>query len=399
MFSRNNPRQLYLVLESMRSAALGTILPVFALYYRSFDISLFQIAMLAAIFEATILVWEVPSGIWADRISRRSAVIFSEICLTVGGLLFVGLPGLWFFIIAEIMQGMGEAFGSGSLEAWVVDELQIGEKRRETESLFALALRWKTIAMLAGAVLGGVLGAGNLRWVWAPFAGLHICGLFLSLNMKEVHFDNLIPTVEKAKTRQIIASGVKRLRQSAVLKILVGFGFVCAFAEEGIDEFWQVHLHETVHVPIVWFGMLVAVPALLIFLFAPRVIGFMGRRLPSALSILIFQVGLVAGVFGFAVFRSLPVIFCLGAVFVLVDLKKPLVSAWANEQIATEHRASMLSFLNMVSSAGEAGAGLAFGYLAMLLGLHYVFILAGCVSLIAVFMLFAGDGATNEKPG
>lgn len=396
MLLRYNPRRFYLVLESVRSAALGTVLPIFALYYRHFEISLFQIAVLAAIFEVTILLWEVPSGVWADRFSRRSAIIISECGLAIGGLLLVGLPGLWVFVVAEMILGIGEAFGSGSVEAWVVDELQIGDDRRATESLFAAALRWKTIAMLGGAVFAGVVGAANLRWVWVPFAILHVGGLVLSLSIHEARPGNRGLSPDKPRTRQIVTSGVNRLRQSIVLKILIGFGLVCAFAEEGIDQFWQVQANESLHIPVLWFGILVAIPSLFIFLFAPRVITSMGRRLPPIISISIFQAGLAAGVFGFAMFGPLPAVFCLGAVFVFVDLKKPVISAWANEQIVSEHRAAMLSFLNMVSSAGEVAASLAFGYLAGLLGLGAVFILAGCVSLAAMFLLYIRRGATGK---
>jgi DHA3 family tetracycline resistance protein-like MFS transporter len=394
----HNPRGSYIILESLRAAALGTILPVFALYYRHFEISLLQIAVLAAVFEATILLFEVPSGIWADRFSRRSAIIVSEVFLTIGGVIFVGWPGLWFFIIGEIMQGIGEACGSGSLEAWVVDELQIGDQRAACESLFASALRWKTIAMLGGAFLAGFWGAASLRWAWLPFVILHAGGACLSLSIRETRFPGGEVASAQSQTCRIISSGIDRLKHSLVLQILVGFGLICAFAEEGIDEFWQVHLDETLHVPVVWFGLVVAVPGILIFLLAPRMIGFLSRRLPPALAIMVFQILLAGGVFGFAVLGPLPAVFSLGAVFMLVELKRPLVSAWANRQLAGEHRAGVLSFLNMLASAGEVAASLVFGLLAGLLGLSIVFILAGGVSLVAILILFRGHRRTVINP-
>jgi len=390
MMSTSNPRRLYFLLESLRSAALGTVLPVFALYYRHFEISLFQIAVLAAIFEATILIFEVPSGIWADRYSRRMAMIVSEVCLAIGGLIFFGLPGLWFFIFGEIFQGVGEAFGSGSLEAWIVDELQIGDSRRATESLFANALRWKTLSMLAGAIFAGILGAHFLRWVWLPFVVLHTIGIIASIRMKDTTTFSQSSPPEKASVRRIVSSGIQRLKESIVLKVLVGFGLVCAFAEEGIDEFWQVHFDEMLHVPVSWFGVFVALPALLIFLFAPRVTEFMGRRLSSGWSISFFQLLLAGSIFGMALLGNFPAAVCLGGILVFQDLKKPIVSAWANEHILSEHRAGMLSFLNMVSSAGEVGASLVFGYLAGRLGLNVVFLLAGFSSILAIGFLFAG---------
>ena len=99
---------------------------------------------------------------------------------------------------------------------------------------------------------------------------------------------------------------------------------------------------------------------------------------------------------GMATLGQLPAAVCLGAIFVLRDLKKPIVSAWANRHIHSTHRAGMLSFLNMVSSAGEVGAGLIFGYLAGRLGLQFVFLLAGVLSVLVVIVLASGRETTSK---
>ena len=52
--------------------------------------------------------------------------------------------------------------------------------------------------------------------------------------------------------------------------------------------------------------------------------------------------------------------------------------------------------MNMVSSVGEVGAGLIFGYLAGRLGLQLVFLLAGLLSVLAVIFLTAGRVTTTE---
>lgn len=396
---RQSPRRLYLLLEVVRSTAMGSILPVFAVYYRHFDISLVQIALLAAVFEATILICEIPTGIWADRVSRRSAIVLSEICLTLGGVLFVGWPGLWIFIIAEIIQGFGEACGSGSLEAWVVDELQIAAGRKQSEALFAAALRWKTGGLLIGSLAAGGICAWNVRWVWVPFVLCHLLGMLAALAMKEDRPVMSRPLAGKLSTRQIIASGINRLKQSVLLQVLVGFGLLCAFAEEGLDQYWQVYAAESLSLPTFWFGVVVAVPAVFIFLFAPRIIGRLGRRLSPAGSIALLQIGVVAGIAGLAMLGSMPAVCCLAAVFIFVDLKKPIIAAWANRHLDSEHRAGMLSFLNMVSSVGEAGAGLTFGCLAGQAGLRAVFLAAAVVSLTATTLLFFIRNTTETGGG
>ena len=66
---------LFYVLESQAALFGGLILPVYVLYFRLYDISLLQVAILAAVFEATVLIFELPTGILADRHGRRGKAL------------------------------------------------------------------------------------------------------------------------------------------------------------------------------------------------------------------------------------------------------------------------------------------------------------------------------------
>ncbi|KPJ62813.1 hypothetical protein AMJ44_15130 [candidate division WOR-1 bacterium DG_54_3] len=64
--------RVYSIVRFLTSFALGTILPVYVLYFRHYQINLFQIAMLAAIFEASIFrhllhLLSNPFGIYYRR--------------------------------------------------------------------------------------------------------------------------------------------------------------------------------------------------------------------------------------------------------------------------------------------------------------------------------------------
>ncbi len=388
-------RTRYVIITALRAAALGSILPIFAVYYRHFDITLFQIAILAAIFEATILIMELPSGIWADQVSRRSAMIISECLLVTAGVLFVGWPGIWVFVIAEMFQGCGEAFGSGALEAWVIDEENIGHKSDEMEAVFTTAVRWKMISLVCGSLGAGILAAPNLRWAWAPFATLHLITLMVVLNSPERDHERPDPNESALSFRQRLQAGLALFGDNAILRLLIIFGFLAAFAEEGIDQFWQVHLHEIVAVPIGWFGVLVAVPAIIVFIFASRVIVGVRRRLAPGRAIAVLQLFYSIGVVGFALLAGLWSPVMLIGIFVLAELKRPILAAWTNEQIESTNRAGMLSVMNLVSSSGEVCAGLVFGYTTGLISLPVLFVAAAVFSVVAAGVIGRHRTATT----
>ncbi|MFE6943447.1 MFS transporter [Streptomyces chartreusis] len=81
--------------------------PVYALLFADTGMSLWQISSLFALWSITGVLLEVPSGAWADAVSRRR-LLWTGPLLTAAG--FV----LW---------GAGGALGSGALEALVYDEL------------------------------------------------------------------------------------------------------------------------------------------------------------------------------------------------------------------------------------------------------------------------------------
>ncbi|MGB2979992.1 MAG: hypothetical protein WBC77_01960, partial [Candidatus Zixiibacteriota bacterium] len=67
--------RIYSATRFLIALAFGTILPVYVLYFRHYQINLFEIALLAATFEASILLLEIPTGLVADIYGRRISVV------------------------------------------------------------------------------------------------------------------------------------------------------------------------------------------------------------------------------------------------------------------------------------------------------------------------------------
>ena len=103
--------------------------PVFMILFLDFGITLEQFGLLNAIWAATIVLLEVPSGALADLLGRRRLLVAAAGLMVVEMLLLclVPVPSPWVFpalVLNRIVSGAAEAFASGADEALAYDSLQ-----------------------------------------------------------------------------------------------------------------------------------------------------------------------------------------------------------------------------------------------------------------------------------
>ncbi|MFG1669247.1 MFS transporter [Streptomyces sp. Y7] len=97
--------------------------PVYALLFADTGMSLWQISSLFALWSITGVLLEVPSGAWADAVSRRRLLWIGPLLTAAGFALWVAVPSYGAFAAGFVLWGAGGALGSGALEALVYDEL------------------------------------------------------------------------------------------------------------------------------------------------------------------------------------------------------------------------------------------------------------------------------------
>ncbi|MFD7132586.1 MFS transporter [Streptomyces sp. NPDC059894] len=141
--------------------------PVYALLFAGTGLALWQISSLFALWSITGVLLEVPSGVWADAVSRRLPLWLGPLLTAAGFALWVTVPSYGSFALGFVLWGAGGALGSGALEALVYDELdRLGAADRYARvmgrSRAARLLATMSSAGLAGPVLavGGHAAVG-----------------------------------------------------------------------------------------------------------------------------------------------------------------------------------------------------------------------------------------------
>lgn len=395
------PERLYLAYEACQAAAFGTIIPLFALYFRFAQLSLFDIALLAFVFEGTILLCELPTGALADLFGRVRALRLAAAILMSSGLLFVVSRSLPWFIFAEVLCGIGEAFRSGSADAWIGSEFERRNRRDDLPRIYALKVKYNFAATFLAMLLGGLVAHYLLVAGWALFALLSCGSLAISLLMNDS-----MPAVAGGDRHYLgrivhhTAEGVRHLLKAPRLLAVLLLVLTANFAYEGLDQYWQVFLSENRPVPVLAFGLLTAATALILFLTADRTVPWFYRSLKLAPSIYLLSAVAVLTLVAFATASTPAILFCaLVLFFVVRGLQEPLLVTYVAENSPERIRATTLSTQNLFSSAGEMIAALSVGLIASAAGLRYVF-LAGAAFLVGGVLLFSvcfGNGARSRN--
>ena len=98
--------------------------PYLFIYLASFDINLFQFGILFSISQITVYIFEIPSGVYADRVGKRKTLCLSFIFYIISFIIFFFGKSFILFVPAMIIFGLGEAFRSGTHKAMILTYLE-----------------------------------------------------------------------------------------------------------------------------------------------------------------------------------------------------------------------------------------------------------------------------------
>jgi len=381
--------RFYSIVRLLTSFAFGTILPVYVLYFRNYQINLFQIALLASIFEASILIFEMPTGLVADIYGRRISVILSAFVSFISGIFFIFFPYLFGFIMAEILNGLGETFRSGALEAWLVDSLKHEGKEEKVKHAFAQGTKYRIFGNLSGLILGGYLASLNIKLVWVPFTLIFfILSIFLISKMREEYkIEKTVPDRIRSKISDMIRKSLVVIKSQKLILALLILVLFSEFSFETISQYWQVHFSENLFIKTEYFGWILAISSVITILLIDKVTKLSEKFRHEVSSLVILEILFLLSLFVVAITYSplLAVIFFI-LLQSLVSFKEPIFLALYNKQIPSEQRATLLSFQSLVGSGGEVLAGLCIGAVALKFGLRITFGLESAVLFLGLVL-------------
>ncbi|MEV4389126.1 MFS transporter [Micromonospora sp. NPDC049580] len=146
---------------------LVLLYPLYVVLFADTGLSVGQISSLFVIWSAAGILFEVPSGAWADAVSRRLLLRLAPLVTAAGYALWVLIPSYPAFAVGFLLWGAGGALVSGALEALVWTELD----RLGAAGRYARVLGRARTAGVLGVVVTGVLAGPVLAVGGYPAVG------------------------------------------------------------------------------------------------------------------------------------------------------------------------------------------------------------------------------------
>lgn len=131
--------------------------PILTLYYLEKGLSFTQIMMISAVSAIGTVIFEVPTGMIADRVGRKYSLMLNSILWAVTCFIYAISNSFWVFLIGEVFFSLGAAFGSGSDSALLYDHLKAYKQEGEYQKIEGRAMSFVFYSQAIGAVLAGYL--------------------------------------------------------------------------------------------------------------------------------------------------------------------------------------------------------------------------------------------------
>lgn len=350
-----------------------------------------------AFFTAGMVLFEVPTGVIADTWGRRASYLLGTVTLAVSTILYVLLwqvhAPFWQWAVVSVLLGLGFTFFSGALEAWLVDALKATKYTGSLEAVFGKAQVVGGIAMLLGAVGGGVLAQFTNLGVPFVLRGMILVVMFVLayVVMRDIGFTPQKAAKPFKQMQGILKASVQHgLAYPPVRWVMLAGIFAGGTSIYGFYALQPYLLQLFGDPKAYWIAGLAAAivaGAQIVGGFAAPWIRKLFKRRTSAL--IAGTVGgalclVLVGVFSMFWF-VLAVITLWGIIYASV---MPIRQAYLNDLIPSKQRATVLSFDSLVNSSGGVVIQPVLGRTADVYSYGTSFVIAGIIDLLALPFLF-----------
>jgi len=362
-----NARFVYLFIEFSASAFFSMMFVVTSLYEATVaGLTPVQLILVGTTLEISAFLFEVPTGIVADVYSRRLSIIIGYILMGMGFLVEGFFPSFLPILLAQVIWGLGYTFTSGATQAWISDE--IGEE--DANKLFLRATQVGLFASLLGMGSAILIGVNNVALpLQVGGVGVILIGIALMFIMPETGF-HPIPREDRNTWQHMwhtFNQGVKAVRSRPRLMNIVFIGLFYGLYSEGFDRLWVKHLLDHFELPVIFgnnqvaFFALLRVTGTVLTILAVR---FVEKRVDSTSPLAIGRAVLVVtgtisiALLGFALSPLLYLSLSLYLVIsVLRNVQIPLQTAWINQKLDSQVRATVHSMFGQVDAIGQVMGG------------------------------------------
>lgn len=318
-------------------------------YLRFLDFK--EIGILTAVKLISSNLFEVPTGVFADVVGRKTSIVVSFFLYGLAMFGFANVSVFWMFIALDILKALSSAFFSGSLEALVYDSLKEEERESDYDKVVSNMESAAWIGLFLAAIGGGFM---YYYWYKSPYIVQGVMFLIagiIALYLKEPKVDT-----QKFKLSEVIKVNFVGFRElfanlkvSQLTTVFVTLGAGYFFASEmlGISQAKEYGMDSRGVGFLFGAGYIVSAIASQFYPKLKRVFG--SRKLLYACTVILLASFLLAKWVGIII----------GSVLIMARISSSTTfrntrSSMINGLISSKSRATTISTLGLLSQAPMA---------------------------------------------
>ena len=204
-------------------------LPIYAVFFLDRGLDYSAILLLYVFVNGFQTLFEMPSGVLADRWGRKPVLMLGALFQAAGFLLIAFGHSMYYYIPGMSLAGIAYAFTSGTDAAFIYDSLAAAGRSDEFKRIEGRAYMYNLIGWGAGGLLGGFIAEQSLIMPYILSAVTSIMALFI-IGLCEEPPRFLRAQSIKGLCKDALAIAMKNRRVQSILifsAIIYGLLLVC----------------------------------------------------------------------------------------------------------------------------------------------------------------------------
>ncbi len=339
--------------------------PFLWVYLIATGVSFTQIGILIAVREIIIYIFEIPSGVLADRYGKKTELIFCFVFYIISFVIFFIGNDFYIFVIAMALYGLGEAFRSGTHKAMIMSYLDINDIKESKSKIYgrtrSFSLFGSTVSSLAAIIF--VFIFPDLSWLFIIAIIPYVLDLLLIISYPNYLNEKQDDTFTmKGFLIENINSIKYVFKDKKVLKLLIGSASYNAGFKSIKDYIQPIIISITLSVilfsnmtaednTVIYIGVIYAILYLssaFASMNAYKLSNYFSSDIVTGIMWLLSGISFV--ILSFYIEKVIVLAIVFLGVYIFLNIRKPLIIEKIGNTTASNKRASVLSIESQFTS-------------------------------------------------
>lgn len=369
---------------------------IWIIYLISKGYSLLQIAFFQAVLNMSMIIGELPTGLFGDRYGRKKSLIMGRcmVILYLVGMLFAN--NVYLLLAAFVIYGIGLTFISGSDEALLYDSLKKYGREDKSSQVAGRYLAIITIATSVAIGMGGLLQ--KISWASIFFASIltQAIALLVCIYLEEISFGEH----DEHKTFASLVSETRMFLKSNHKVRVLFLGIALVGAMVSLYYIFSQELFNKLGVSVFGVSVIYSMSSLASAFISIKA-HVLEKKFSSKTVIMVSLLFLAMFFLLTALGVNVLIIIAFFAIDLAFCILDPITFGIINQELPSEQRATLLSALSFANSVMMSLLSLILGYAANILNFNLLLGIIGfiliSISWICISNFFRKLGCESQR--